>query len=421
VVSGLKAGEGRWYRFTIRGLPGEHFAVSDDGLNMKVEFFQGEAGYDGKIKRLYSIIEQQRKDLTVNGDGDVNGAATWHTYQLDVMLPTPQIDRVRLTVEFSHGSATGRDYSQFLITDFSLIRIGGPAPTASSASAATDQKPDNLIPIGGRFFYKANLGETTIPARFDYTNADRLIYHDTRWSAPFAGSMSAWLRAGEMDLQGNVVKQDRFIADNVTVSFDQTSMIIHTHGLPNHPTGKFPGENPSYIQEKNATYYIPLYPKENPQHVATDLHNQNHALPMGPIGIAANGVVFFNPFDAGNNDASNIMDYCCGHPAPDYTYHYHKYPICINSPWADEGKEHSPLLGWAFDGFPIYGPYASAGVLARDLKGSDALNDFNLRTDSQHGPHYQVTPGKFPYIIGGYWGTPDPRDIHMRRRQAGAQ
>jgi len=199
----------------------------------------------------------------------------------------------------------------------------------------------------------------------------------------------------------------------VTVSFDATSLIIHTKSLPNHPTGKFPeagGGNPNYIQEQLATYYLPLNPVENPKHVVTAKDNSNHALPMGPIGVAVNGVVFFNPFDAGSQDASNIMDYCCGHPNPDGLYHYHKYPICINSPWADEGTGHSPLLGWAFDGFPIYGPYVKAGVLAKDATGADGLNDFNIHLDAERGWHYQVTPGKFPYIIGGYWGTEDPRN-----------
>ena len=95
-------------------------------------------------------------------------------------------------------------------------------------------------------------------------------------------------------------------------------------------------------------------------------------------------------------------------------YHYHKYPICLNSPWADEGKEHSPLIGWAFDGYPIYGPYVRAGLLAKDAGGADALNAFNMHFDSERGWHYQVTPGKFPYIIGGYWGTADPRDVSHR-------
>jgi hypothetical protein len=132
-----------------------------------------------------------------------------------------------------------------------------------------------------------------------------------------------------------------------------------------------------------------------------------------------NGVVFFNPFDANSQDASNMMDRCCGHPAPDNTYHYHKYPICVNSPWADEGKEHSPLIGWAFDGFPIYGPFESAGVMAKDVKGSGALNDFNLHWDAERGWHYHATPGKFPYIIGGYWGTEDARDKRAGRPGGG--
>ncbi len=136
---------------------------------------------------------------------------------------------------------------------------------------------------------------------------------------------------------------------------------------------------------------------------------------MGPIGIAANGVVFFNPFDASSQDASSIMDYCCGHPAPDYTYHYHKYPICINSPWADEGKGHSPLIGWAFDGFPIYGPYVKAGVMAKVASGAEGLNEFNEHADKERGVHYQVTPGKFPYIFGGFGGVGYPRDVRLGR------
>lgn len=423
-IGGIDSHAGRSFRFTFRGLPQDDFAVEDNDLSMRVEFFGdgGRTSFDAKGKSIYPIIQQARHDLSVNGDHHVGGAAVWRTYQLDFWLPFPQVDTVRLSVAFGHGAAPRPIASEFFIDDFSLIRLPWESSTAKPSSEI--QPTGTPVSLGGRWYYDARPGETESPAVFDYTNADRLLYHDAKWQAPFAGNRTAWLRAGDKDLSGNIVTEGQLITDNVTVSFDATSMIIHTKGLPNHPTGKFPepgfgpGSNPNYIQEHQRTYYIPVNPKVNPRHIVTATDNSNHALPMGPIGIAVNGVVFFNPFDAQSQDASNIMDRCCGHPAPDNTYHYHKYPICLNSPWADEGTEHSPLIGWAFDGFPIYGPYESPGVMAKDVRGVNALNGFNLHWDRYRGWHYHVTPGQFPYIIGGYWGYEDGRD-KMRGRGPG--
>ncbi len=376
---------------------------------------------DGKSREIFSVVEEARRDLNVNGDEHRSGAAVWRTYQLDFWLPFVQIDTLRLSVDFGHGTARRAIVSDFYVTDFGLTRLTdappGEAKGPVNSQTLTQMYPKGtLLPLGGRWYYEAKSGETQPPAIFDHTNADRLLYHDAKWQAPFDGNMTSWLRAGDKDRQGIIATADQFVADNVTVEFDGETMIIHTKGLPNHPTGKFPQEgfgpqsNPNFIQEHDRTYFIPLNPKVNPRHIFTTTDNSNHALPMGPIGIAVNGVVFFNPFDAQSQDATNMMDRCCGHPAPDGTYHYHKYPVCVNSPWSDEGKEHSPLIGWAFDGFPIYGPFESAGVMAKDLTGSNALNDFNLHWDKERGWHYHVTPGKFPYIIGGYWGTEDGRD-----------
>jgi hypothetical protein len=420
-VRGIDSKTGRWFRFSFRGLPQDDFAVDDNDLSMRVEFFGngGHTSLDAKGKSIYPIIQQARRDLTANGDRHIGGAAVWRTYALDVWLPFPQVDTLRLSVNFGHGAALRPIASEFFVDDFSLTRLPpGEAPEQSSNTNATPEvrQTGTLLSLGGRWYYDARPGETEPPKSFDSTNADRLLYRDAALTAPFAGSMTAWLRAGDKDLDGNIVTQDQLITDNVTVRFDTTSMIIRTKGLPNHPTGKFPqpgfgpDSNPNFIQEHDRTYYIPLDPKVNPNHIATTMDNSNHALPMGPIGVAVNGVVFFNPFDAQSTDATSMMDRCCGHPSPDNTYHYHKYPICLNSPWSDEGNAHSPLIGWAFDGFPIYGPYESAGVMAKDVTGASALNDFNMQWDSTRGWHYHVTPGKFPYIIGGFWGYEDSRD-----------
>lgn len=446
---------GRAFAFRFRGLPQDEFSVGANGLTMKVEFFGngGSTAYDGKVKELFPIIEQARRDLSVNGDMHVGGAAVWRDYVLTFYVPFPQVDRVKLTISYAGGGmapasiplATPSTFTntsfargprpraldtgghEFLITDFRLAALPEPAAAQPKDLPAAAQETQNLISLGGRWFYAAKPGETAAPALFDRTNADRLLYRDGpngECELPFYGNMTAKLRAGDKDTAGNIVTADRIVADNVTVRFDSTSMIIHTRGVPNHPTGRFPesgpGSNPSYIQEQDETFYIPLVPKENPNHFSYTSATTNYALNMGPIGVAANGVVFFNPFDMGQTDATSLMDRCCGHPNQDGLYHYHKYPICLNSPWSDEGTTHSPLLGWAFDGFPIYGPYESENVMAKDETGPQALNAFNMHYDAARGWHYHVTPGKFPYLIGGYWGVMDARNVHRPPRGNGS-
>ena len=425
VVSDLQAGHGKWFRFGFRGLPQANFAVHDNDLYMKIEFFGqgGKISYDAKEKKIYDQVQTLRRDLTANGDGHQHGAEVWRNYMIDFCLPFPQVDQLKLSIGFGHGAAGQREEAEFFVDDLSLTHIPDPPNLPSPAARPTAIVPSGqLLPMGGRWFYAAREGETSVPTLFDASNAGRLLYHDSVYSAPFAGNTGAWLRAGDVGRDGQVASKDRFIADNVTVQFEAGAMIMRTHGLPNHPTGRFPElgfGNPNYLTENVRSFYFPLAPSPNPRHIASDADNSNRALPMGPIGLAVNGVVFFNPFDMGGQDASDMMDRCCGHPAPDGQYHYHKYPICVNSPWADDGKAHSPLLGWAFDGYPLYGPYESADVMAKDIQGNRALNEFNMHYDETRGWHYHVTPGKFPYLIGGYWGTRDSRDSGPRPPRGG--
>jgi hypothetical protein len=425
-IVAIPSGEQRAYRFDFRGLAQPGFSLAPDGhLMMRAEFLgEGEKTYDSKNRDLYVVVQQARHDLNVNGDNHNDGAATWRTFSLEFIVPFKDVTRLKLSVAFDKAVSNG-SASDFYVDDFDLTPIASPTTKESIDANSHGQvvSLDHLLPIGGRWFYAAKTDETSVPTLFNYKNADRLLYFDGQYETPFAGNMSSWLRAGEKDRSGNIAASDVFVPDNVTVSFDQTSMIVHTRGLPNHPTGQFPQtmgqgllRNPNYIVEQNSTYYIPLDPQPREGHTITDKNNSNHSLNMGPIGIATNGVVFFNPFDANSQDATNFMDACCGHPNPDGQYHYHKYPICVNTPWSDDGQTHSPLLGWAFDGYPIYGPYESKDVMAKDESGDEKLNGFNMHNDPQRGWHYHVTPGEFPYIIGGYWGAPDRRDLQPPHR-----
>ena len=43
----------------------------------------------------------------------------------------------------------------------------------------------------------------------------------------------------------------------------------------------------------------------------------------------------------------------------------HSYSPCLGERLGDGGSQHSPVYGFSTDGYPIYGPYQAAGVLAQ--------------------------------------------------------
>ena len=414
-VGGLTPTSPRWLRIRIRALVQDGFAVGDDALFIKVDFAKdgGKNPLDGTAKSIYPQVERERKDLADAGTNRSLGLAAWRTYGIDIRLPFAEIDTLRVSVGYDGGSGKG-EASEFWLSEIDIAFIPDPTafipPIAKPAVAPIALK--SLIKLGGRWYYDPRGDGPAIPARFDHTNADRIVYLTDRLEVPFGGNTSAWLRAGWRDRAGKTVEKDEFVPDNVVIRFTDKHLVMESKNLPNHPTGTFPDRtrfldgNPNIIREQARIWYLPLEPRVALRHVAMDANNSNSALPGGPIGVAVNGVVFFNPFDHmedGGKDAVWRLDRCCGHPNPNSEYHYHKYPVCVNTPWNDDGSAHSPLIGFAFDGFPVYGPYEAAGVLAKDSK-TNALNDFNLHVDSHRGPHYHVTPGKYPHIIGGYWG-----------------
>lgn len=243
-----------------------------------------------------------------------------------------------------------------------------------AAVMADDVDPATLKAIGGYWFVSS-----TEPAVYYYKDGARYLdlfsYH-----------------AKDSNKDG---------ISNVVIRHDATHLIVDSQGYPNHPTAIFPNSgNPNQILVQKFQFRFPLQPK---------LSDRITRLPMGPIGMALNGVVFFNPFEAGGMNAvegySEVwLDSCCGHPQQHGVYHYHKYPVCVKSPFRDDGKQHSPVIGLAFDGFPVYGPYESAGEFARDVSGEHSLDVCNGHSDDERGYHYHVTPGRFPYVIGGYHG-----------------
>ena len=268
---------------------------------------------------------------------------------------------------------------------------------------------------------------TTSPAVFSRPRVDRsqLSVGDGRitdmpttgaiWScappragAP-AGEAPGWIDGATFDVRakpvvdGGVSWRGEFVAG---VIGDRRA--IETNGLPEHTTGRFPVDraDDAYahdrdtvgIVERNLTLSVPATPR---------LAAAASCLPDGPIGVLSSGVLLYAALDPLGRDAvaHHVLDRCEGHPDADGVYHYHTVPTCLESAL---GREHSPLLGYALDGFGIYGRRGEAGV---ELTNQD-LDECHGHTHALEWDgavvemyHYHGT-WEYPYTIGCFRGTP---------------
>ena len=173
------------------------------------------------------------------------------------------------------------------------------------------------------------------------------------------------------------------------VRYSATNAYVNCSGIPDYTIGPWP-MNPNTVGNRNFLFQIPRAPVANGGTLT--------AAPLGPIGVWVNGVVVYNALDARSYNNQNIwhqnavvveaggFDACYGHPSPDSTYHHHQNPHCL---YTSNPAAHSRLLGFAFDGYPIYGPYAYAnsdgsGGIAR-MRSSYRLRAITTRTTLPNG------------------------------------
>jgi len=189
-------------------------------------------------------------------------------------------------------------------------------------------------------------------------------------------------------------------ASKVSITIEGDQRVIVANGLPDHTTGRFPNaDNPNGITAQSYRFTVPAVPMANAQPTA---------LQMQPFGIAINGVLFdpgtaefwHNDPDSGwhydaKGDAFSLgLDANNAHVQPNGGYHYHGVPIALLARLT-AGQPAMTLLGWAADGFPIYGlwGYRTAGDTGSGLV---ALKS-----------SYRLKPGSRPTANGQPGGTYD--------------
>lgn len=153
--------------------------------------------------------------------------------------------------------------------------------------------------------------------------------------------------------------------------------------------------NPNRISQANITFKLPLNPTEAANKSST---------PMGPMGVALNGVPFYNQYAAGNaplTNEINSFDQYNGHPQQMGGYHYHIEPLFLT---ASKGK--SALMGFLADGFPVYGPEENGTTVTSS--GLDAYHGhFGVTEDYPNGIYHYHLSADAPYLNGdGYYGSP---------------
>jgi len=172
-----------------------------------------------------------------------------------------------------------------------------------------------------------------------------------------------------------------FTNPKVQVQVSSQYYSVQSAVMPDH---RWERGNPNTPSPQNIRVQIPRQPAKA---------SRTSPVPSrGPIAIAINGVVFFGPEDAHAKRAieNHGLGSCQRHPAPIGMYHYHSTPACVHK---DRPGQHSPVIGYAFDGFKIYGLQGEKGRAPRDL------DSCNGHKDGERGYQYHTTKG-FPYVLG---------------------
>jgi len=218
----------------------------------------------------------------------------------------------------------------------------------------------------------------------------------------------------------------------LSYSTNETHIQIDSNGLPNHDFHSGPG---CCASQQDTTWIIPLDPVNqtgcNPSESSGGC---TMAPERGAVAFAVNGVAIYGPEDgpggdavAGNEgayeeDRQHVwLGLCHGHSGPGGEYHYHADGNCIH--WHPEGEQtwlnysmkssrtvtdHSPIVGFALDGYPIYGfvGWDEDGEVA-EMTSSYRLKDGETGYNGIDDYEYVAGLGDLDACNGQWGATPD--------------
>jgi len=174
------------------------------------------------------------------------------------------------------------------------------------------------------------------------------------------------------------------------VQYSASWVYVSCTGIPSYTIGPW-ASNPNVATNQNFVFKFPRTPQANSGTLTT--------VGLGHIGVWTNGVSIFNPDDGMTYNNAGVwhrnayyfekvsFDACLGHPQQQGEYHHHINPTCIYND--TDASHHSPIIGWAMDGFPVYGAFAytntdGTGPIKR-MQSSYQLRNITSRTTLPDG------------------------------------
>jgi YHYH protein len=192
--------------------------------------------------------------------------------------------------------------------------------------------------------------------------------------------------------------------NQVSIEIHDGHRHVRANGIPDHEVGRFPNStNPHSIRPQQYRIDLPATPK--PADRVTSIYfPDRRGPPNTPFGITVTGVLmdpgtaeFWNGdrqagwnYEALSGAVPLGIDENMAHVQPNGAYHYHGLPRPLLKRLGLAPGSHSPQIGWAADGFPVYAVHgysdpkkAESAVI--ELKSSFRLKIGN-RPDGDAGP-----------------------------------
>jgi hypothetical protein len=187
------------------------------------------------------------------------------------------------------------------------------------------------------------------------------------------------------------IKRDITFNGNLQISVDPDSneCVFISNSIPNHDFNDSMAAFASDVAEVSSEFRIPLEPAfaSNPTDISLSYDNGIllNGVKLDLLAAACFGVADekigcndmaqawrFDPMHAGNSFGTDAHN---AHTQPDGSYHYHGNPQAL---FDQQASSESPLIGFAADGFPIFGSFINDNGQVRAVTSS-----YRLRSGSR--------------------------------------